>query len=298
MPPADPAVKIGASFEQHAMATIVLQSYRTDVIAPWIQHCLASVRRWAEQQGFNYLFIGDSLFERVPLHLRERANMPLLPLTDIARLGLMREQLAAGYDRVVWVDADLLVFRPEQLIIPASDGALLCYEAWTWLDEHGRLAKTTKINNAFMVFERGHPLLDFLLRACIRLLEQRRPETTHPTLLGPMILSALANATPLDVITQVASLPPIVIADLANGVHTPLLAEFSRQHGYASHAANLCRSLLDPNDLRMNGANRVTLSDDDILRAVEGLSRTGGTLLDGGLPAASNAQSFTTLAKY
>ena len=259
------------------MKTVVLQSYRTEGVPAWIVRCIESVRDWAARQGYAHQFIGDSLFERVPGHLRARTDIPRLALTDLARLGLLREQLASGYDRVVWMDADILVFQPEAFRLPACDGALLCHEVWTELDAAGRLVAQNKLNNAMMLFERGHPLLDFLAYTGRRMLELTRPEHLHPVMLGPRLLTGLAQQLPIDANTQIANLSPVLLRALARGDAPQLLAEFMRMHGFPVHAAHLCGSLADSTDQRMTGANRVALSEDDLLTVVTRLLSTRGS---------------------
>ena len=46
--------------------TLVIQSHRMPLPAPWMQRCLDSVRTWAEARGFDYRFLDDELFDLVP----------------------------------------------------------------------------------------------------------------------------------------------------------------------------------------------------------------------------------------
>jgi len=98
------------SYHTPSMKTVVYQSYRTRDVAPWLATCQASVRDWAARAGHDYRHYGDELFDRVPDWYRAKAGSLVLPVSDLARLVLARELLAEGYDRTVWVDADLLVF--------------------------------------------------------------------------------------------------------------------------------------------------------------------------------------------
>jgi hypothetical protein len=38
-------------------------------------------------------------------------------VSDLARLTLARDYLAQGYDRALWVDADVVVFDPDALAL-------------------------------------------------------------------------------------------------------------------------------------------------------------------------------------
>ena len=38
------------------MDTVVLQSFRTHDVPPWLARCMASVQAWARQEGWGYEF--------------------------------------------------------------------------------------------------------------------------------------------------------------------------------------------------------------------------------------------------
>ena len=48
------------------MSTLVIQSCSESQRLSWMAACLESVEGWTEQQGHEYLFIGDEIFETVP----------------------------------------------------------------------------------------------------------------------------------------------------------------------------------------------------------------------------------------
>jgi hypothetical protein len=224
------------------MDTVVLQSFRQHTVPAWLARCMRSVQDWAKAQGYGYEFVDDRLFDHVPQALRDKPRRSLLPLTDIARLGLMRDRLHR-FERTVWIDADVLVFRPTLLQLPAQAGAMLCHEIWASLDEHGRLTLDRRINNAVMIFERDHPLPDFLHYAAIELYGQLDTATMPPAALGTGFLSRLGQLLPLRVFHQVACLSPLLLNALASGHHPEHLAAHAERYGFAFHAANLCRSL-------------------------------------------------------
>ena len=41
------------------MKTLVIQSFRTHSVPPWIERCLDSVRRWAALRGYDYRLTDD-----------------------------------------------------------------------------------------------------------------------------------------------------------------------------------------------------------------------------------------------
>src|SRR5271155_4687165 len=99
--------------------TVVFQSYRTQNVPKWIVGCMETARGWAGMRGFDYQFLDDRFFDRVPAEFRARTTDKLI-LTDIARLLVTRELLEGGYERVVWIDADVAVFDPESWVLPTQ----------------------------------------------------------------------------------------------------------------------------------------------------------------------------------
>jgi hypothetical protein len=246
------------------MRNVVVQSYRND--APeWLQRCMQSVRQWTQSQGYDYLFVDDRLFDYVPSHIRANPPSSILPLTDLARLGLLKEQLAKGYDRAIWIDADVLVFRPEQFRIPKDKGAMLCHEVWTHIDSQDVVQHQTRVNNAVMVFERGHPLLDFLHHAALELFSHIAPERMHPWTIGTEFFTNLSRLYPVYLLTQVACLSPLLIDALCTGKQPELLHDHAKHFGHPFHAANLCRSSTTDNpqgtDVHIPGPASATKMD-------------------------------------
>ena len=90
--------------------TLVIQSYRTEMVPAWINRCLGSVRAWTSLCGLDYRFFGNEIFELVPTWYRERADGRLPVMTDLGRLILVREALGSGARSVFWIDADIFIF--------------------------------------------------------------------------------------------------------------------------------------------------------------------------------------------
>lgn len=261
------------------MRTVVIQSYRTTRVEPWIQRCMQSVREWAHARGYAYEFVNDALFDFLPAAIRDEPAAPLLPKTDIARLGLLADRLANAYETAIWIDADVLVFDPSALFIPPASGAMLCHEIWTSLDSEDQVVHRRGINNALMVFERGHPLLGFLRYAAIELYHHGEPVTMSPTKLGTTLLSKLGRVVPLRLHTQVACLSPMLVSAACHGHHPEWLQAHAQQHGHRFAAANLCRSLLTDPTLPTRHAG--DLDEDQMQQFVEQLIATRGHILRG-----------------
>ena len=222
------------------MKTIVLQSYRTHNIPNWIATCLQSVAEWAKQSGFDYVLTGDEFFDYAPAWVRERCGAQIFPVTDLARLYLIREYLERGYDRAIWLDADVIVFAPQLMKVDTQSGYAFSHEIMLGEAPDGSIRLSApSINNAAMVFEAGHPMLEFYRFATEAVLRHAPPGEIERTAVGPQFLVALHGAMPLERLTSVGLFSPKLMEEIAQGGHN-LCAAYARQFGYPMGAANLC----------------------------------------------------------
>ena len=222
------------------MKTIVYQSYRTQQVPAWITTCMGTVRAWAAQQGFDYRFYDDAFFDRAPQWFRDKAQQSVCPVTDLARLVVARELLAQGYQRTVWVDADLLVFAPQQLRVDLVQDFSFCHELWVWVDAAGALQLAHRVNNAITVFCAGNVQLAFFIDACLRI--GRHKAQIGKLDVGTKFLSGLRAVLPYPLLENVGMLSPRMLQEIAHG--QPLHLRRYAQGLLAPLAcANLCGSL-------------------------------------------------------
>jgi hypothetical protein len=260
------------------MRTVVVQSFRRDNVPEWITHCMRSVASWADARGYHHEFIDDALFDYIPSSLYDKPRNSLLPLTDIARLGLLQDRLVRRYERAIWIDADVLVFRPEGLSIPAQAGAMLCHEIWTQRDAEGHLVHERRINNAVMIFDRGHPLLGFLHHAAIELYQHMDTATMRPAALGTDFLSNLGRLLPIRLFNQAACLSPLLVNALLTDTGHVQLQAHAEHYGHPFHAVNLCHSL--QSSIKSTPPAQNT-RDTSLLALVEQIVATRGSALEG-----------------
>ncbi len=228
------------------MKTLVLQSCR-EPAPDWIELCLDSVREWACRRGFSYRFTGDEIFAVVPDWYLEKAGDRKQIATDYARLAFLQKALnEEGFDQALWCDADLLVLDPEmQLTFEGS--CAFGQEVWVQTDGKGRLKAKRNVHNALCVFRSGCPVLPFLIRCTLSLMDRVDPDFLVPQFVGPKLLNALHPLADFSLLPQVGALSPAVVADLlADGGEA--LALMKRQSTAPLQAANLCASLLDESD--------------------------------------------------
>jgi len=219
--------------------TLVLQSHRRPLPAAWLERCLESVRGWAAGRGYRYRFEDDRMLRRLDPELLARTAERPTVAADLGRLAALQSALAEGFETVIWLDADTLVFDPERLELP-DDAYALGREVW--VEPAAAAVKTrVKVHNAFLMFRAGNPFLDFYRHAG-ELIVRRHEGPMVPQLVGPKLLAALHNLIRCPVLEEAAVLSPAVAADLLAGGGARLDA--FRAHSPAPPAAvNLCASL-------------------------------------------------------
>lgn len=236
------------------MSTLVIQSHRTPLPAPWLRPCLESVRGWAIRNNFEYRFLGDEIFSSLSGDVLQKTAHRLQAASDLARLIALQGALDEGFETVVWCDADFLVFAPEALSLP-EDSYGLGREVWVQTGP-SKLRVHVKVHNAFMFFRRGNPFLDFYRHAAQRLLEAHEGPMV-PQFVGPKFLSAIHNIVTCPVVEEAAMFSPATTRALLGG-GGPALELMLAKSTRTPAGANLCSSLAD------NGE----IGDDELARAV------------------------------
>lgn len=227
---------------------LVIQSHRQPLPWHWLEPCLASVRGWAEESGFDYRFVDDALFQSLPPDIRLKTREQPVVASDLARLLAIDEALAAGYDAAIWMDADSFVIDPRRLQIPDASYAL-GREVWVQSEGSGYRARV-KVHNAFLLFQAGNPFLPFYIHAADRII-RRHDGPMVPQLVGPKLLTALHNIIACPVVEEAAMLSPAVVGDLlanagldAGAGATRALDLFRDRCLAAPAVVNLCGSLV------------------------------------------------------
>jgi hypothetical protein len=260
------------------MDTLVLQSYRTHDVPFWMDACMASVRAWTRQSGWDYQFMDDAFFSLAPDWVRKRCAGNPYAVTDVCRLTWLRQKLASGHARVIWADADMLVFDPQNLVIPAGIGHGFARELFLQINTDGTTTPVHGINNALMVFERGDTLLETYLDACLVHLRTLPPGPVPRTALGPAMLAAMSRGRALNAIEGIGLFSLAVMQDIALG-GGPLVAEYLRLSSVPPAAANLCHFLRNATPLPQRPFFDAAYND-----AVIRLVASRGAVLAGALP--------------
>lgn len=247
--------------------TIVYQSYRTHDVPDVIALCMESCRNWAAAKGLEYRFFDDSFFELVPAWMREKCRQHVLPVTDIARLIAARQFLNVGYDRTIWVDADVLIFDPNNFSIDESIPSAFIRETWLERDSYFRPVIKRHVANAVCTFTNGSALLDFCIER--NELECQKALSIHPLQIGTRFLTDLHRLVPFDTLQNVGLFSPTVIADELIGEGN-YVAAYMQAHGSPIFAANLCASVVGRQE------QGYIMSYDDLLELAAHLQRSKG----------------------
>ena len=219
--------------------TVVLQSFRTTDVPAWLADCMASVRTWAESQGWSYEFMDDRFFNFAPDWVKGRCATNIYAVTDVCRLVWLQERLSGGFERVIWVDADVVMFAPERLNLNLESGYGFAFELVLDVQPDGSLRPRRSANNAVMVFDNNQALLDFYLFACLELLKHYEDGQVPRTALGPDLIMGLTHVLPLQVLYGVGLLSMNMMKEIVDG-HGTMLSTYMEHSPQLPGAANLC----------------------------------------------------------
>jgi len=203
---------------------------------------MTSVESWAKDRGWEYERLDDAFFDFVPEWVRQRCAGNIYALTDVCRLVWLLSKLEKGYERVIWADADILVFAPERLDVTTRNGHAFARELFLFVGENGLVTPIEGINNSLMVFEQNGAMLDMYLDACLTRLQNLPPGPVPRTALGPELLSCIADETPLEMMNGIGLFTLAIMRQVADG-GGPLTAMTERLSLGPLGAANLCHFL-------------------------------------------------------
>ncbi len=222
--------------------------------------------------GRRYVRVADAEFlGSVPAWFRDKSACAIQPVTDLARVTAAIRLLRSGATEVVWVDADVVVFDADRLVMPDEPGVALTREVWLDVERPtGRPSCVERVNNSVLVASDLAFLEDYR-ETCLRIARQS---------VGPLAKSAVSTTyltdlhcrRPFALVRHVGNLsPPVLRAVVHGGV--AVLDCYGTQLGEPLFAANLCASYENTDYF---GTVNVTA---DYERAVAALVATRGEVL-------------------
>lgn len=220
------------------MKTVIIQSYRTYDIPSWIARCLASVEAWAKAKGYERWLTDDSVFSLCGADYLAKVGDNKRSITNLCRLELIRRAHAEGYERAIWIDADVFVFDPERLDFPIADRLVFAKETWIGFGEQGWYVLPT-MNNCVVVSRPGDPDLDFII-ATIRHVARHHPVYSNFQV-GVELLRGLNRFLFFDLLSDVGMFSNFVVMAIAKNIAEPVELQATK-HGAPIYAANLSAS--------------------------------------------------------
>ena len=228
--------------------TIVIQTFRNNDIPAWIQRCLDSVQKWAGLHEHDYWLAGDEFYDLCGPEYLARDNKNPQAITNLARLVATRQKLDAGYQRVIWMDADIFVFDPANLVFdfPAKSlttGYAFGREVWLSRDKAGVPHVDPPVaHNAATFFTQAAVDLDMLI-TLIRHIDAGRKVVSNFQV-GVRLLRGLQYSLMFPTFSHAAVFSPALLRSLAER-DEKILRFYSQAYRYQTCAANLGLSLQD-----------------------------------------------------
>lgn len=222
---------------------MVIQSFRRANVPDWIERCLKSVRDWTAHKGYEYCFYGDEFFDLCGAEYLTRVSGNVRSITNLARLEATKIKLAEGYQRVIWLDADVFVFAPLQFSMDTDAAYAFGHEAWVEANADGSARPCeTALHNAAFIFTSRQDDLDLFIHIIRHTVRHRTITSNYQV--GVKLISGLAYPLNIETIKGVGMFSPAVLQAIAEN-NAAFLRQFLAFHGYQMQAANLGLSLND-----------------------------------------------------
>ncbi len=231
-----------------AMRTKLLASMNTVLIlqssarsAPkWVRECMHSVELWAEFNDYDYIHVGDELFQYATEY---GAPFTKIQISDLARIRLMKAHLFnRRYRAVYWLDADFLIWNIYQfkLPMPVPGSVVLPMEAFK-----NRSDYILQLNNSVLGFceYEDAAVLERLTKAA---LDKWRGGTDAPPhiVAGPAVVSKFRFPLRRIIAKQAGCFSETTTLQILGPWYSgrQYLRQLSLAHGATLKGANLCSS--------------------------------------------------------
>jgi uncharacterized protein YacL (UPF0231 family) len=226
------------------MKTIVYQSYRGNETPNWLENCMQTVKDWAELKGFDYRRV-DNFFDYVPDWYIDKSQGKINVIADLARLEIAKKFLEQGYEQTIWMDADVVVFDPDNLNIETTEEYLVCREVWLDTEDdqnlgEGTLFCTEKVTNSLVYFTQKNSFLDFYIYATKSILKNQTGRLSRLAV-STKFLSRLYEIMELPLFPNMGLFSPILMHAIVED-KTEIIELYTKALKSPIYAANLCLS--------------------------------------------------------
>jgi len=157
----------------------------------------------------------------------------------LARLELAKQCLLEGFERCIWIDADVVIFLPSLLNIDPHLPFGFCREVWLGRDGLGRLICDERVNNSVCVFRQDSiEWLENYIANCNSIVKQL-PILRDNLEVGTRYLTNLHRLQRLPLIDHVGLISRLLMEAILRQ-DTGTLRLFMERTGGPLYAANLC----------------------------------------------------------
>lgn len=265
------------------MKTIVYQSYRGNETPSWLLTCMQTVKDWAEAKGYDYQR-EDNFFDYVPDWYIDKAQGKINVIADLARLEIAKKFLDFGYNQTIWIDADVVVFAPDDLIIDTTEDYLLCREVWLDTEDDKNLGEGTlfclkKVTNSLVYFTQNNSFLDFYIYATKSIVENQTGRLSRLAV-STKFLSNLYEIMELPLFLNMGLFSPIVMNGIVED-KSEIIQLYAKALIAPIYAANLCLSF-------RNKSNKGIMVTDELFeQVINKLIQSKGEMINRYFPSTS-----------
>ena len=96
-----------------------------------------SVASWAKMRNYKYILFGDEVMELLPSEYVIQCAGRVPMMIDLARLLAIRQLFEKGEEQVIWFDADVLIFSPQNFNVDAISEQVVGREIWVSKTKNG-----------------------------------------------------------------------------------------------------------------------------------------------------------------
>ena len=153
--------------------------------------------------------------------------------------------LNQGYDQTIWMDADVVVFDPDNLNIETTEEYLVCREVWLDTEDdqnlgEGTLFCTEKVTNSLVYFTQKNSFLDFYIYATKSILKNQTGRLSRLAV-STKFLSRLYEIMELPLFPNMGLFSPILMHAIVED-KTEIIELYTKALKSPIYAANLCLS--------------------------------------------------------
>lgn len=190
------------------------------------------------------MFLGDEFLAYAPDWFREKSRS-ILPVTDLARLVLINEQLA-NFDQVIWIDADVLVFDPKQFNVTLEENSNFAFTSEVWVSSptEGYPIFHKRVNNAVCVFNKHAKEIDYFIQCALSVMKVL--DNANAWDVGVNFLTHAHTVKKFQLLNNVGMMSPALMNDINNNKieYLPYVGKIIQPVA----AANLCSSFVHKKD--------------------------------------------------